>query len=173
MRYSSRKLSTDKVITTACNFWGQISCSFQVMSENILFWGKKIFEIAPFFQTRPGDLGKKVHACSLRFSALNIWSTLLPVKFVLRSVFSIGDNLPVNLGKTIAQESIKSTCCWQALLKNAIAPNVTLRCQFHKIQHGEKFDHLKNRKSHVLHLAGRMLICRASSTTMIVHKISF
>ena len=40
------------------------------MSGNILFSGKKIFEIPPFFQTRPGDLGKKVHVCSLRFSAL-------------------------------------------------------------------------------------------------------
>ena len=40
------------------------------MSGNILFLGNKIFEIPPFFQTRPGDLGKKVHACSLRFSAL-------------------------------------------------------------------------------------------------------
>ena len=71
MRCSSRKLSNDKVITTACNFWRQIACSFQVMSGNILFLGNKIFEIPPFFQTRPGDLGKKVHACSLRFSALN------------------------------------------------------------------------------------------------------
>ena len=34
-----------------------------------MFLGKKIFEIPPFFQTQPGDLGKKVHACSLRFSA--------------------------------------------------------------------------------------------------------
>ena len=41
------------------------------MSGNILFLGKKIFEIPPIFQTRPGDLGKKVHACSLPFSALN------------------------------------------------------------------------------------------------------
>ena len=72
MRYSSRKLSNDKVITTACNFWRQIACSFQVMSGNILFLGNKIFEIPPFFQTRPGDLGEKVHACSLRFSALNV-----------------------------------------------------------------------------------------------------
>ena len=71
MRYSSRKLSNDKVITIACNFWRQIAWSFQVMSENTLFLGNKIFEIPPFFQTRPGDLGKKVHACSLRFSALN------------------------------------------------------------------------------------------------------
>ena len=72
MRFSSRKLSNDKVITTACNFWRQIACSFQVVSGNILFLGSKIFEISPFFQTRPGDLGKKVHACSLRFSALNM-----------------------------------------------------------------------------------------------------
>ena len=71
MRYSSRKLSNDKVITTACNFYRQIACSFQVMSGNILFLGNKIFGIPPFFQTRPGDLGKKVHACSLRFSALS------------------------------------------------------------------------------------------------------
>ena len=41
------------------------------MSGNILFLGNKIFEIPPFFQTRPGELGEKVHACSLRFSALN------------------------------------------------------------------------------------------------------
>ena len=36
----------------------------------LLFLGNEIFEIPPFFQTRPGDLGKIVHACSLRFSAL-------------------------------------------------------------------------------------------------------
>ena len=76
MRYSSRKLSNDKVITTACNFWRQIACSFQIMSGNILFLGNKIFEIPPFFQTPPGDLGKKVHARSLRFSALNRWIDL-------------------------------------------------------------------------------------------------
>ena len=73
MRYSSRKLSHEKVITTACNFWRQIACSFLVKSGNVLLLGKKFFEIPPFFQTRPGDLGEKVHACSLRFSALNIW----------------------------------------------------------------------------------------------------
>ena len=37
--------------------------------ETFYFFGPKIFEIPPFFQTRPGDLGKIVHACSLRFSA--------------------------------------------------------------------------------------------------------
>ena len=72
MMYSSRKLNNKKVITTACNFWRQIACSFQFMSGNIFFLGKKIFEIPPFFQTWPGDLGKKVHACSLRFSALKL-----------------------------------------------------------------------------------------------------
>ena len=76
MRYSSRKLSHEKVITTACNFWRQIACSFLVKSGNVLLLGKKIFEILPIFQTRPGDLGKKVHACSLRFSALNMPTTV-------------------------------------------------------------------------------------------------
>ena len=47
------------------------------MSENILFLGNKILEIPPFFQTRPGDLGEKVHACSLRFSALKLSVTFL------------------------------------------------------------------------------------------------
>ena len=67
MRYSSRKLSNDKIITTACNFWRQIACSFQVMSGNILFLGNKIFEIPPFFQTRPGDLGKSSRMLSTFF----------------------------------------------------------------------------------------------------------
>ena len=75
MRYSSRKLSHEKVITTACNFWRQIACSFQVKSRNVLLSGKKSFEILPFFQTQPGDLGKKVHACSLRFSSLKAGPT--------------------------------------------------------------------------------------------------
>ena len=83
MRYSSRKLSNDRVITTACNFWRQIACSFQVMSGNILFLGNKLFEIPPFFQTLPGDLGKKVRACSLRFSALNRRTYLFVVVVLL------------------------------------------------------------------------------------------
>ena len=82
VRYSSRKLRNEKVITSACNFWRQISCSFQVMSGNIWFLGKKIFEIPPVFQTRPGDLGEKVHAYSLHFSALNRGSALLKVQGV-------------------------------------------------------------------------------------------
>ena len=46
------------------------------MSGNLLFLGNKIFAIPPFFQTRPGDLGEKVHSCSLRFSALKVWLSL-------------------------------------------------------------------------------------------------
>ena len=69
MRYSSRKLSNEEAITTVCNLWRQIACSFQVKSGNVLLSGKKIFEISPFFNTWPGDLGKKVHAYSLRFSS--------------------------------------------------------------------------------------------------------
>ena len=76
MRYSSRKLSHEKLITTAFNFWRQIACSFLVKSGSVLLLGKIFFEIPPIFQTRPGDLGKKVHACSLRFSALNMPTTV-------------------------------------------------------------------------------------------------
>ena len=90
MRYSSRKLSNHKVITTACNFWRQIACSFQVMSGNILFLGNKIFEIPPFFQTRPGDLGKKVHACSIRFSALNSYIYMYLLRNAIGSFKCLG-----------------------------------------------------------------------------------
>ena len=55
------------------------------MSGNILFLGNKIFEIPPFFQTRPGDLGEKVHACSLRFSALNHNSRVAHCTFSIAS----------------------------------------------------------------------------------------
>ena len=82
MRYSSRKLSHEKVITTAYNFWRQIACSFLVKSGNVLLLGKKNFEIPPFFQTRPGDLGENVHACSLRFSALNVGSLWLIISHI-------------------------------------------------------------------------------------------
>ena len=53
MTYSSKKLSNDKVITTACNFWRKIACFFQVMSGSILFLGNKIFESPHFF--KPGQ----------------------------------------------------------------------------------------------------------------------
>ena len=59
MRYSSRKLSNYKVITTACNFWRQIACSFQVMSGNILFLGNSIFESRYFFKPGQGIWAKK------------------------------------------------------------------------------------------------------------------
>ena len=72
MMYSSRKLSHEKVIARASNFWRQIACSFQVKSGNVLLLGKKVFEIPPFFQTRPRDLDKKVYACLLRASSLKL-----------------------------------------------------------------------------------------------------
>ena len=79
MRYSSKKLSNDKVITTACNFSRQIACSFPVMNGN---------------QTRPGDLGKKVHACSLRFSALNSEMAYI-VSLTSRSSWLWITNMPI------------------------------------------------------------------------------
>ena len=66
MRYSSRKLTNEKVIITACNFWRQIACSSQVMSGNVLLLGQKNIWFPPFFQ----NPARGVHACSLRFSAL-------------------------------------------------------------------------------------------------------
>ena len=53
MMYSSRKLYNRKVITTACNFWRQISCSFQVYGRTIHFGAKSTrklcFEFPTFF----------------------------------------------------------------------------------------------------------------------------
>ena len=130
MRHSSRKLSNENVITTACNFWRQIACSFQVMSGNILFLGNKIFEIPPFFQTRPGDLGKKVHACSLRFSALKLSQHVLKPKFriILKCHMIINSLISwickaiegVRLGSLKATRYRSSTflcpACWLCLL---------------------------------------------------------
>ena len=57
--------------------WEGYNHSFQLLKTNFLFCpgydenvsllGENIFEIPPFFQTRPRDLGKKGYACSLRF----------------------------------------------------------------------------------------------------------
>ena len=51
--YSSRKLNNTKVINTACNFWRQIACSFQVYgctnhfcaksTRKTLFWSSRSF----------------------------------------------------------------------------------------------------------------------------------
>ena len=91
------------------------------MSGNILFLGNKIFEIPPFFQTRPGDLGKQVHACSLRFSALKLSSILdrrvtsFPGFFpkvslsLSRSVGQVGEN-PGNDGLATALKMY--ILCW-------------------------------------------------------------
>ena len=40
MMHSSRKLNNKKVITTACNFWRQIACSFQVYVRTNHFCAK-------------------------------------------------------------------------------------------------------------------------------------
>ena len=72
MRYFSRKLSHEKV---------RYNHSLQLLKANCLFFPgqvwkrfinrkKKKNEISPFFQSRSGIWAKKVHACSLRFSAL-------------------------------------------------------------------------------------------------------
>ena len=81
------------------------------MSGNILFLGNKIFEIPPFFQTRPGDLGKQVHACSLRFSALKLSSILdrritsfpgfFPKVSLSRSIEQVGENPGNEVGNRV------------------------------------------------------------------------
>ena len=53
--YSSRKLNNKKVIATACNFWRQIACSFQVYgctnhfcaksTRKTLFWISRFFHL--------------------------------------------------------------------------------------------------------------------------------
>ena len=53
MMYSSRKLNNKKVITTACNFWRQIACSFQVYGRTNHFCAmstrKNLLWISRFF----------------------------------------------------------------------------------------------------------------------------
>ena len=107
--YSSRKLSNYKLMTTACNFWRQIARSFQVMSGNILSLGNKIFEIPPFFQARPEDLGKNVHACSLRFSALNHQPNHQPRPQGVPRIFSLS-----NMAATGKREDPGDEVVWKA-----------------------------------------------------------
>ena len=53
MMYFSRKLSNKKVITTACNFWRQIACSFQVYGRTNHFDSKNSILNFPLFFTGP------------------------------------------------------------------------------------------------------------------------
>ena len=61
------------------------------MSGNILFLGKKIFEIPPFFQTRPGDLftdrspAKNVCACSIKNDTWSISGNVLGSEAKMRA----------------------------------------------------------------------------------------
>ena len=97
MRYSSRKLNNEKVITTTCNFRRQIACTYQVTNGNISYLGKKKYlKSRHFFKPGQGILVKKVHACSSRFSALKaerawcakLQTKLMNVKFRPRSYLS-------------------------------------------------------------------------------------
>ena len=51
MIYSSKKLNNKKIITTACKFWRQIACSFQVYGRTNHFCAsrKTLFWISRFF----------------------------------------------------------------------------------------------------------------------------
>ena len=80
MMHSSRKLNNKKVITTACNFWRQIACSFQVYgctnhfcaksTRKTLFWISRFFHLTnidvtscffrQFFRPLYEDKGQKI-----------------------------------------------------------------------------------------------------------------
>ena len=77
MRYSSRTLSNKKFINHSLQLLNTNCLSFPGYEWKHFIIRQKIFEIPPFFQTRPEDLGKNVHACSLRFSALKAGAAFL------------------------------------------------------------------------------------------------
>ena len=77
MRYSSRTLSNKKFINHSLQLLNTNCLSFPGYEWTQFIIRQKIFEIPPFFQTRPEDLGKNVHACSLRFSALKAGAAFL------------------------------------------------------------------------------------------------
>ena len=86
MRYSSRKLSHEKVINKACNFWRQIACYFQVKSGNVLLLGKKSFEIKSrqFFKPGQGIWAKKFTHAHFVFPPWMLTDGLPVSKFIPR-----------------------------------------------------------------------------------------
>ena len=57
MMYSSRKLNNKKVITTACNFWRQIACSFYGRTNHFSSRLEKLcFEFPAFFHLTNTDV---------------------------------------------------------------------------------------------------------------------
>ena len=119
MRYSSKKLSHEKIISTACNVWRQIACSFVVKSGNVWLLVKKVLKSRHFLNLARGSLGKKVHECSLLFFALNLQP---------------GCTFDVILTSSIQYEKFLSTLGQQLLVM------VNYACGYHQLKTGNYFE---------------------------------
>ena len=123
MRYSSRKLSNGKVITTACNFWRQIACSFQVMSRNILILGKKNIWNPPIFSNPARGSGQKkfthAHYVFPPWRGLPVQSSLAPSR---PRRFRMWRHLPSLSGK-FAKETSRYHTRFQASSGNSDSAN--------------------------------------------------
>ena len=98
MMYSSRKLNNKKVITTACNFWRQIACSFQVYGLSQFDSKNSVLNFALFF-TWPtltsqavlsdnfSDRSTKIRAQKQQFLIANMSEILASIELKLHSVF--------------------------------------------------------------------------------------
>ena len=102
MMYSSRKFINKKVITTACNFWRQIACSFQVYgctnhfcaksTRKTLFWISRFFyltniDVTSCFFRQFSDRSTKIRAKKQQFLIANISEIRASIELKLHSVF--------------------------------------------------------------------------------------
>ena len=109
MMYSSRKLNNKKVITTACNFWRQIACSFQVYGCTSALLHQVDSKISvlnfPLFFTWPtltsqavfshnfSDRSTKIRAKKQQFLIANISEILASIELKLHIVCLFGSYL--------------------------------------------------------------------------------
>ena len=102
MMYSSRKLINKKVIITACNFWRQIACSFQVYgrtnhfcaksTRKTLFWISRFFTWPTLtsqavFSDNFSDRSTKIRAKKQQLLIANISEILASIELKLHSMF--------------------------------------------------------------------------------------
>ena len=102
MMYSSRKLNNKKVVTTACNVWKQIVCSFQVYGRTNHFCAKSTRKTVlnfPLFFTWPtltsqavfsdnfSDPSTKIRAKKQQFLIANNSEILASIELKLHSMF--------------------------------------------------------------------------------------
>ena len=92
MRYSSGKLSNDKVITTACIFWRPIACSFQVEWKHFIFRQQNIWNPAIFSNPVRGS-GQKSSRMLITFFRPEALSKEIPCQ----SLEGLRVKIPVSL----------------------------------------------------------------------------